>query len=121
LNDSKRRSRNTASDTGFSTDFSKPTRSEVIMRKSHKSILPALLFAFSAVVFGQAVQVIDLKDGGKVTVQKDGTMAHVDAAGNRVMMKDGQIMEAKDGSKLMMKNNAIWKQITEQGTLRPGR
>jgi len=37
------------------------------------------------------------------------------------MMKDGQMMEGKDGSKLMMKNNAIWKQITEQGALRPDR
>jgi hypothetical protein len=35
-------------------------------------------------------------------------------------MKDGQIMEAKDGSKLMMKNNAIWKTLTEHGTLKPG-
>ena len=89
-----------------------------------KSIFPALLFAFSAATFAQGAaqpsqQVIELKDGGKVTVQKDGTMVHVDAAGNRAHMKDGQMMEAKDGSKLMMKNNAIWKQITERGTLRP--
>ena len=76
-----------------------------------KSLIPALLLAVSAAAFAQggqqAAQVIDLRDGGKVTVQKDGTMVHVDAAGNRVMMKDGQTMEAKDGSKLMMKNNAI--------------
>jgi hypothetical protein len=32
----------------------------------------------------------------------------------------GTVMEARDGSKLMMKNNAIWKQITEHGTLKPG-
>jgi hypothetical protein len=80
-----------------------------------KSILPVLLLAFSAIAFAQggqpAAQVIELKDGGKVTVQKDGTMVHMDAAGNRMVMKDG--------SKLMMKNNAIWKQITERGTLRP--
>jgi hypothetical protein len=88
-----------------------------------KSLIPALLLAVSAAAFAQggqqAAQVIDLRDGGKVTVQKDGTMVHVDAAGNRMMMKDGQMMEAKDGSKLMMKNNAIWKQITERGSLRP--
>jgi hypothetical protein len=89
-----------------------------------KSILPALFLAFSAAAFAQGVaqpspQLIELKDGGKITIQKDGTMVHVDAAGNRVQMKDGQMMEAKDGSKLMMKNNAIWKQITERGTLRP--
>jgi hypothetical protein len=46
-------------------------------------------------------------------------MVHIDAAGNRVHMRDGQIMETKDGWKLIMKNNAIWKQITERGTLRP--
>jgi hypothetical protein len=95
-------------------------RSELTMRKS---ILPVLLLAFSAIAFAQggqpAAQVIELKDGGKVTVQKDGTMVHMDAAGNRMVMKDGQMMDAKDGSKLMMKNNAIWKQITERGTLRP--
>ena len=53
--------------------------------------------------------------------QTEGSMVHVGAVGNRVMMKDGQMMEGKDGSKLMMKNNAIWKQITEQGALRPDR
>ena len=47
-------------------------------------------------------------------------MVHLDAAGNRVRMRDGQVIEAKDGSKIMMKNNAIWKQITEHGTLKPG-
>ena len=88
------------------------------------SIIPAMLFAFAAAAFAQGglpdQQIIDLKDGGKVIVQKDGTMSHFDAAGNRVRMKDGQTMEAKDGSKLMMKNNAIWKQLTEHGTLKPG-
>lgn len=88
------------------------------------SIIPAVLFAFAATAFAQGgqpdPQIIDLKDGGKVIVQKDGTMSHFDAAGNRVRMKDGQTMEAKDGSKLMMKNNAIWRQLTEHGTLKPG-
>lgn len=65
-------------------------------------------------------QTIELKDGGRVVVLKDGTMSHFDAAGNRVKMRDGRAMEAKDGSRVMMKNNAIWKQITEHGTLKPG-
>lgn len=71
----------------------------------------------------QAVDVagpaIELKNGEKIVVAKDGTMAHYNAAGQRIKMRDGQVMEAKDGSTLMMKNNAIWKQITERGTLRP--
>ncbi len=56
----------------------------------------------------------------RITVQKDGTMAHLDAAGNRVKMKDGLAMDAKDGTKVMMKNDAIWKTITVHGTLKPG-
>ena len=85
-----------------------------------KTIFAAMLIAASTFAFGQTVQTIELKDGGEVSVQKDGTMIHLDAAGNRVRMKNGQMMEAKDGSKLMMRNNAIWKQITEHGTLKPG-
>jgi uncharacterized membrane-anchored protein len=89
-----------------------------------KSTLTALFLAFSAAACAQGAaqpppQAIQLKDGGKLTVQKDGTMVHIDAAGNRVHMRDGQIMETKDGWKLIMKNDAIWKQITERGTLRP--
>ncbi len=74
-------------------------------------------------VAGQAAaagQTIELKDGGKIIIEKGGTMVHLDAAGNRVRMKDGKVMQAKDGSKVMMKNNAIWKTITEHGTLKPG-
>ena len=67
-----------------------------------------------------AAQTFELKDGGKVFVMKDGTMSHYDAAGKRVRMKDGQMMMGKDGSKMMMKNNAIWKQLSEHGTLKPG-
>lgn len=62
---------------------------------------------------------IELKDGGKIIALKDGTMAHYDGSGQRLKMRDGQVMEAKDGSKLMMRNDAIWKQLTERGTLRP--
>lgn len=85
-------------------------------------ILPLLmLLSLSVFAAGEQVkeQTIELKDGGKVTVQKDGTMIHIDAAGNRVKMRDGRVMEAKDGTRYVMKNNAIWKQITEKGTLNP--
>lgn len=83
-----------------------------------KIILP-LLMLLSLSAFAAQEQTIELKDGGKVMVQKDGTMVHIDAAGNRVKMKDGGVMEAKDGTKFMMKNDALWKKITEQGTLNP--
>ncbi len=85
------------------------------MRKLILSLL--MLLSLSAVAAQE--QTIELKDGGKVMVQKDGTMVHIDAAGNRVKMKDGGVMEAKDGTKFMMKNDALWKKITEKGTLNP--
>ena len=87
------------------------------------NLLLLMLLVFSMSVFAAEErvkdQVIDLKDGGKVTVQKDGSMVHIDAAGNRVKMRNGVTMEAKDGTKYVMKNNAIWKTITEKGTLNP--
>jgi hypothetical protein len=91
----------------------------MIMRK----LLVPMLLCFSLSAFAaedpKGTPIVELKDGGKVYVQKDGSMVHLDAAGSRVKMRDGQMMEAKDGSKIMMKNNAIWKKITEQGTLSP--
>ena len=83
-----------------------------------KFIIP-LLMMLSLSGFAAEEQIIQLKDGGKVVVKKDGTMVHIDAAGNRVKMRNNVIMDAKDGSQLMMKNDAIWKTITEKGTLNP--
>lgn len=83
-----------------------------------KFIFP-LLMLLSLSAFAAEEQTINLKDGGKIMVQKGGTMVHMDAAGNRVKMRDNVVMEAKDGTKFMMKNDALWKQITEKGTLNP--
>lgn len=65
--------------------------------------------------------VIELKDGGKIVMQKDGKTFHTDAADKHMRMKDGVVMEGKDGQKYLMKNDALWKQITEKGTLAPNR
>lgn len=64
-------------------------------------------------------QAIPLKNGGTLILRKDGTVYHADAAGRRVRMRDGVSMEAADGTRYMMKNDVIWKQITEKGTLHP--
>jgi len=86
-----------------------------------RNIMFTVMFlALAAAGYAADEHTIELKDGGRVVVQKDGTMAHIDAAGNRLKMRDGVVMEAKDGSQVMMKNNAIWKTITEHGTLKPG-
>jgi len=85
-----------------------------------KFTLSVLLLAFAGAALSAEVQTIELKDGGKIVIAEDKTMVHLDAAGKRVRMRDGKIMEAKDGSKIMMKNNALWKTLTEHGTLKPG-
>jgi hypothetical protein len=85
-----------------------------------KLTLPILLLAFAGATFAAEPQTIELKDGGKIVVEAKGTMVHIDAAGNRVKMRDGKVMEAKDGTKLMMKNNAIWQTLAVHGTLKPG-
>ncbi len=86
----------------------------------HKLAIPLLLLAFAGAAFAANPQTIELKDGGKIVIEEKGTMVHINAAGNRVKMRDGRVMITKDGHKLMMKNNAIWKTITEHGTLKPG-
>lgn len=88
-----------------------------------RKLLIPLLLAFSLSAFAAeervTAQTIELKDGSRLIVEKNGTMAHIDAAGNRVKMRDGVTMEGKDGTKYVMKNNAVWKTITEKGTLNP--
>jgi len=64
-------------------------------------------------------QTILLKDGGTLILRSDGTGYHADAKGRRVKMKDGVMMEGKDGTKYMMKNDAIWTELTKKGTLHP--
>lgn len=83
----------------------------------------SLAWAFSLPAIGAAAEstAIDLKDGGKIVVNIDGKTYHADANGKRVRMKDGVVMEGKDGQKYLMKNDAIWKQITDKGTLAPNR
>lgn len=65
--------------------------------------------------------VVELKDGGTIVVDERGRTYHKDAAGKRVRMKDGVVMEGKDGRKYLHKNDVIWRQITERGTLAPNR
>lgn len=85
-----------------------------------KLTLPILLLAFVGAAFAADPKTIELKDGGKIIIEEKGSMVHLDAAGNRVKMRDGRVMEAKDGSKVMMKNNAIWQTLAVHGTLKPG-
>ncbi len=65
--------------------------------------------------------VVELKDGGKIMLEKDGKTYHVDSAGKRVRMKDGVVMQGKDGRKYLHKNDVIWQQISDKGTMAPNR
>lgn len=66
-------------------------------------------------------RIVELADGGSIMIDKAGMTYHVDAKGKRVRMKDGVVMEGKDGAKYLHKNDALWRQITEKGTLAPNR
>ncbi len=69
----------------------------------------------------QASAVLELKDGGSISIGPDGHTYHVDAKGKRVRMKNGVVMEGKDGKKYLHSNDAIWQQISTKGTLAPNR
>jgi len=69
----------------------------------------------------EAKKVVELADGGEIVIDKEGRTYHTDAKGKRVRMKDGVVMQGKDGANYLHKNDAIWKQITEKGTLAPNR
>lgn len=60
-----------------------------------------------AVDMGNVAQKFDLKDGSTVYVFKDGKMAMEDRLGRTVGMKAGQVMETKDGQKIIMVGNEL--------------
>ena len=99
------------------------------MKRNAIALLAALLLAFPAFaadppkekVVVESKRVVELKDGGEITIDAKGHTYHVDAKGKRVRMRDGVVMEGKDGAKYVHRNDAIWKQITEKGTLAPNR
>ena len=69
----------------------------------------------------EGTRLVELADGGSITIGKDGVTYHIDAKGKRVRMKDGEVMAGKDGAKYLHKNDVIWKQLTEKGTMAPNR
>ena len=89
------------------------------MRARIASLALFLTFAVAASWAQDAAKdrVIDLADGGRVVERSDGTMGHYDAAGNPVPMPEGKVMVATDGTRIMMKAEALWRQIVEQAAL----
>ncbi|GAB3551906.1 hypothetical protein GCM10027343_36710 [Noviherbaspirillum agri] len=60
-----------------------------------------------AVDASQVQKSIELKDGSTVHVFKDGKMGMEDKYGRAVRMKEGQIMETKDGQKIAMVGDEV--------------
>lgn len=89
------------------------------MRARLTSLALVLTFAAAASWAQDAAKerVIDLADGGRVVERADGTMGHYDAAGNPVPMPEGNVMIATDGTRIMMKAEALWRQIVGQAAL----
>lgn len=50
---------------------------------------------------------IPLKDGSTVYIFKDGKMGMEDKLGRTARMKEGEVMEAKDGQKIMMHGDEV--------------
>ena len=81
-----------------------------------------LIVAFAALAAAASAQgpaqapEIALRDGGRVVVRADGAMEHYDAAGRKVAMSDGVEMVARDGTRILMNNATLWRQVVEAAT-----
>jgi hypothetical protein len=62
-----------------------------------------------AVDHTQVKQSIELKDGSTVYIFKDGKMGMEDKVGRATYMESGHVMETKDGKKIIMNGNEIWR------------
>lgn len=63
--------------------------------------------AFAAYPAEQVEKAIPLKNGSTVYILKGGKMAMEDKMGNAVRMKQGEVMETKDGQKIMMHGDEV--------------
>lgn len=62
-----------------------------------------------AVDAAKVEQSIPLKDGSTVYIFKDGKMAMENKHGSAVRMKQGEVMETKDGKKIMMHGDEVYR------------
>jgi hypothetical protein len=79
------------------------------MRKKFAFAAAASLVALSAHAFNDLYvkETVELKDGSRVYIFKDGKMGMEDRFGRTFLMPEGQTMEAKDGRVLVMKGNEV--------------
>ncbi len=74
-------------------------------------VAASTLIALSAfaVDHSQVQKSIELKDGSTVYIFKDGKMGMEDKFGRATFMAPGHAMETKDGKKIIMNGNEIWR------------
>ncbi|KDP87246.1 copper resistance protein CopK [Cupriavidus sp. SK-3] len=68
-----------------------------------------LAFSVFAADPSRLEQKFELKDGSTLYIFKDGKMGMEDKLGRPASMKEGLIMETKDGQKIMMQGNEVWR------------
>lgn len=61
----------------------------------------------------------ELTDGTTLLVDSNGGMRMFSPQGSIVHMKDGVPMETRDGKVIVMKENVLWRQLRQLGTLSP--
>ena len=71
--------------------------------------LSSLAISAHAVNASQVDKTIELKDGSTVYIFKDGKMGMEDELGRATYMAPGHAMETKDGKKIVMNGNEIWR------------
>lgn len=71
----------------------------------------ASTFALSAFAAGttDVQRSVELKDGSTVHVFQDGKMGMENKYGRAFQMPQGHVMEARDGTRIEMKGNEVWR------------
>ncbi|MBI3524758.1 MAG: periplasmic Cu(I)/Cu(II)-binding protein CopK [Betaproteobacteria bacterium] len=69
------------------------------------------MIALSAFAAGhnQAERSVELKDGSTVHIFNDGKMGMEDQFGRAAYMEPGHTMETRDGKKITMNGNEVWR------------
>lgn len=73
------------------------------------TIIAAVSLTASATDMSTVIKTYELKDGSKVHVFKDGKMGMENKYGKAVNMPEGMVMETKDGTKILMKGNEVFR------------
>ena len=81
-----------------------------MIKRALAALLTSLIAASAFAVDAETVsKQLELKDGSTVYIFEDGRMGMEDRFGRPFMMKEGHVMETKDGQKVMMMGSEVWR------------